>query len=383
MAIGAESDQLALPGGAKLTPQLLLLRTALLPDNGAISAWQQWRSQVNIEIENVDAGSFRLLPLVYRNLKKLNVNDPLLGRLKGIYRQTWYQNQVQLHEAAAVVRLFQAAGIDAMLLKGAPLTLRYYQDEGVRPMTDVDVLVPTAQRDAAINCLSQAGWQSHWRPTSKLTEDYLRIKHSWNFTHPNGGEIDLHWHAFIECLGTQADSDFWAWAQPLEFFGVGAKILCPTDQLLHTCVHGMAFNKTPTVHWLADALTIIRVAQPAVDWERLVNQAQQLRLSLILSAALGYLRLLLDAPVPAETLSQLAALPVSRLERLEYQTRVNWFRYMPITWIHYLRYQQQRQSPPSWPRLLAGFPRYVQLYFGFDDLKQTLTWAVSRGAARF
>ncbi|HMQ54674.1 MAG TPA: nucleotidyltransferase family protein [Anaerolineae bacterium] len=381
-----EATYLPLPGYPSSSPQVLLLRAALLPGEEALAAWRHWRSQVKIEIEHVDAGSFRLLPLVYRNLRKQGMADPLLKRLKGVYRLTWYQNQLHLRAAAEVIQLLQSAGIETLCLKGVPLLLRYYQDYGLRPMGDFDVLVPTVQRDAAIECLIQAGWQAHWRPATKLTKDYLKIKHSWNFTHANGGEFDLHWHVMIECLDAQADNDFWARAEPLEFHDISTLALCPTDQLMHVCVHGMAINKMSPVRWVADAMVILQTHNPLIDWSRLVDQAQQRRVSLFLGGALGYLRDTLAAPIPEETLKRLSAIPVTRLERLEYQARVNpsasYLGALPLTWAYYLRYQQQLIPNQSRLKLLVGFPRYVQLFLGFDDLKQTFAWAIKRGLAQ-
>jgi len=71
--------------------QELLLRAALLQGNDAINAWHEWKSSV--DIEQLDQGSYRLLPLLYRSLHIDGVEDPLMNKLKGVYRMTWYKNQ--------------------------------------------------------------------------------------------------------------------------------------------------------------------------------------------------------------------------------------------------------------------------------------------------
>src|SRR3990172_6475884 len=101
--------------------QELLLRAALLQGEPARHAWQHWRMQVNLEQE-WDAGTYRLLPLVYHNLRALGVDDPLMSKLRGIYRREWYKNQMLFHTIAEVLRLFHAAGIETMILKGSALT---------------------------------------------------------------------------------------------------------------------------------------------------------------------------------------------------------------------------------------------------------------------
>src|SRR5947208_1037833 len=58
--------------------QELLLRAVLAKGEQALTAWQEWKA--DIDIENLDEGSTRLLPLLCRNLKNEGVNDPLMAR---------------------------------------------------------------------------------------------------------------------------------------------------------------------------------------------------------------------------------------------------------------------------------------------------------------
>src|SRR5262245_53419620 len=109
--------------------QTLLLDAALLPFDAAWSAWQAWKTAVDFE-NGLDRGSYRLLPLVYRNLSRPGLEDPLLGRLKGVYRLTWYKNQFLFRTLAEVLRRLDAAGVPALVLKGASLTTLYYRDLG-------------------------------------------------------------------------------------------------------------------------------------------------------------------------------------------------------------------------------------------------------------
>ena len=118
--------------------QELLLMAALLRGSAAIDAWLEWKSSVNVD--RLDQHSYRLLPLLYRNLSIHGVEDPLLNKFRGIHRLTWYKNRVMFHNMATLIRHFNDAGIDTILLKGAALVLRYYEDHGLRPMIDFDIL---------------------------------------------------------------------------------------------------------------------------------------------------------------------------------------------------------------------------------------------------
>jgi hypothetical protein len=69
--------------------QELLLRAALWSGERAIAAWLEWASRVDVVNDLVDEGSFRLLPLVYRNLDRVGLAGPSMSRLKGVYRHSW------------------------------------------------------------------------------------------------------------------------------------------------------------------------------------------------------------------------------------------------------------------------------------------------------
>lgn len=81
-------------GGCWPTPlQELLLKATLLKTNVALEAWEEWHGQEGLE--RLDNGSYRLLPLTYRNLQSLGYQDAVLMKLKGSaggpgVRTTWY-----------------------------------------------------------------------------------------------------------------------------------------------------------------------------------------------------------------------------------------------------------------------------------------------------
>ena len=78
-----------------------MLRACLIRDKEALIAWQTWRSR--IDFDTLDPGSNRLLPLLYYNLSQLGLEDPLMKRMKGIYRYYWVQNQLLFHHAAVIL----------------------------------------------------------------------------------------------------------------------------------------------------------------------------------------------------------------------------------------------------------------------------------------
>jgi hypothetical protein len=306
----------------------LLLRAAALQGESALQAWREWRAR--IDLQALDPTSLRLLPLLYRNLQRHDVQDPVMGKLKDVYRDAWWRNQLRMGTAAEAVRTLQDGGVDTLVLKGVALAALHYRDYGARPMADVDVLVPWSQAAAAIGILSRSGW------TPAFTEPvarHIRYRHAVAFRGPQGGNLDLHWNMLFECCGPGQDEACWRAAVPVAVCGVPTKALCPADQLLHVSVHGATWGSSPPIHWIADALIILQSAGDMLDWNRLVDEAERRHLVVTIKRALAYL---------AERFN--AAVPVAALDRLAVRRR--WFETL----------EQRAKSQPRTSKLLGDLP---------------------------
>ena len=110
--------------------------------------------------------------------------------------------------------------------------------------------------------------------------------------------IDLHWHLLPDSCWPGADDEFWERAATTALHGVRVSVLDATDQLFHTCAHGVKWEHVPPLRWIADAAMILGDPSVAIDWERLVRLADRLRLILPLRDALTYLERTLGLPVP-------------------------------------------------------------------------------------
>ena len=293
--------------------QELLLRAAVVPDAGALTAWDAWKRDHDLIESQLDHGSFRLMALVYRNLLAHGAEEPLMPRLKGIYRYWWCSNQRLFYRAASVIRGLGQAGIPTLVLKGAAVSVAYYQDSGVRPMGDVDLLVPFDRAADAVACLERRGW----RPARPRYADLIRYQHSVQMVHESGETLDLHWHVLAECVGPGADDGFWRRAVPIRILDAPTLALGPGDALLHTIVHGMRWNAEPTIRWVADAMAILQASGRDIDWDGVVREAGRRRVVLRLCIGLEYLRRAMGAPIPEHALERLRAQRPALVERME------------------------------------------------------------------
>ncbi|HEX4464391.1 MAG TPA: nucleotidyltransferase family protein [Solirubrobacterales bacterium] len=347
-------------GNRPTAEQLLVLHAALDPAPAAALSWQRWREAV--EFDDVDHGSTRLLPLVYRNLGSGAFDAEVAGRLRGLYRRSWSHNQLIFKRAAEALAVLGGAGIETLVTKGASLALLSYGDVGMRPMDDVDVLVPIERTIDAIDALSEAGW----KPDREDPPAWTQVHHSLGFAGADRGEVDLHWFSLWQ---PASDVKLWQASVPLELAGAATLAPCPADQLLLACVHGTPWSPLPPFRWIADAVTVIRSAGEELDWARLVAEAERRQLTVPVAAALDYLSEEFGAAVPQAVLADLRAVPASRHERAAFRAACrpdSPLRTLRMAWDRYRRLRDLDTGAPP-PGSFVGFARR---FWGLESVWQ-------------
>jgi hypothetical protein len=239
-----------------------------------------------------------------------------MRRLKGVYRHSWYGTHRLLHAIAPVIAELSSAEIPVLLTKGVPLALSYYRNPALRPMADVDVVVPQARLAQASGVLTSLGWRGQW-PEGEA----LRFRHAMQVLGPDGTQLDLHWRPMYESPAhSPAEDSFFATAEPLDFSGTMVRQPEPAHALFLTVVHGVRWNVETPVRWIPDAITILRSRGSDVDWDRLLHLAVTYRVVRRLRLGLSYLAKSFGAPVPESVQARLRTMRTSLFERFE--TRV-------------------------------------------------------------
>ena len=340
--------------------QAHLLRAAVGPSDRARAAFEAWRAATDIDAP-VDGGTYRLLPLLYARLTKLGIDDPLNGRLKGVYRRAFYENNRLFGGVAPAIAALEQAGIKTMLLKGAPIALECYASHAMRPMADLDLVVRSSNAEPARRILASLGWM----PTSKHPPHELPDLHAQDLRNGDGVEIDLHWHCLRETPSEDVDDWFWSTARPLTLGEVQTLQPAWTPMLLQTILHGVRSNFEPPIRWISDAVALLGAAGEKIDWRQLVSFATKHRVSHRLSLGLRYLSEEFAQPVPAWVLKALEDRGVSFIERVENivylgpALRAYSPRLFPL--VDYWRYRRVRRAARFWRELPAYLTRRWQL----------------------
>lgn len=293
--------------------QQLLLQAALLPGERGVAAWSEVRPRV--DVDHLPGELHRLMPLLSKSLTVRGLDDPDLPRLKGVHQFSWYRNTMLLTDAAALLRALEATGIDTMLLRGAAIAVSYPDDAGRRAMNDMDVFVPADDLDRARRVAEAAGWQP-LEPAKPLERRIAAAP----MRNSSDRIIRLHWQpsANLSLPGVRWDG-LWQRASPVRIGDTDTCIPSAGDHLVHACVDGARANSGASLRWVVDAMALLTARAAEVDWDVVVSEARRLRVTLLVSEALRYLREALDAEVPPDALAALTDTPTTLRDRVAHR----------------------------------------------------------------
>jgi hypothetical protein len=298
---------------------VLLLKAALLDGKLAHAAYEAWRP--TFDIETADYGHQRLLPLLHRNLTRLGITDPLLARLRGIRHYHWARNQLRLQAALPVVKGLHAAAIPVMTLKGAALLASCLDDFSLRPMDDVDLMVPLEHVVSAVEILTSHGFHPIGVPPWAISNTLVRRVPGFEFVNRNSEQhIDLHWHMLHRDQRENADASFWRSARPGRLADVDILTPSYSSQLLHSIAHAAEWNPVTPLRWVADSLTILMAARGEFNWEELERETIVRHLTPPMRDALHLLKREFEIAVPVDILRALNQ-ESRQLERIEFAGR--------------------------------------------------------------
>ncbi|WP_157219963.1 nucleotidyltransferase family protein [Flavisphingomonas formosensis] len=299
--------------------QSFLLKAALLDGDLALDAFHAWKARADFSA-NLDPASFRLLPLLYANMKRLGCTDPLMMRLGGTHRYFWVQIQEIRRDAALLLTRFAQANIPTMVTKGLALGTSFYDNIAFRPMSDIDIIIAEPRLDEAIRMLEAADWRPYYSGYRTIAwKDLVLYRHSVGFRNSARKEMDLHWSASQEIQSRATSELLWQDAVPIEIAGAATMRPSASHLFLLTAVHGLRWNAMPPLRWIADCLTILRKEGDGMDWEGMVALARREGVASRLNMALRFLRDEMAADISQFAIDRSSETPPTLAERV-----VNW-----------------------------------------------------------
>jgi hypothetical protein len=211
----------------------------------------------------------RIAALLWRALASAGRLDDLgdsrgsLGDLFEVYRM---EALLLLPRAVALaVGPLANIGLEPVVLKGPAVAARY-PDPGLRPMEDIDLLLPQAQHQRAVEELRRAGWAVARSVEPDVYDTVL--------THPDVPTLALELHFALEHPSqrvTRLDAEtLWARRQPIDCLGTPAYGLPLPEELVFLAAHaGKPHHGFFRLIWVADLAMIIGLERSQardIDW---------------------------------------------------------------------------------------------------------------------
>ena len=203
-----------------------------------------------------------------------------------------------------MLQRLRGSGIRVIVLKGAYLAEAVYRDAALRPMTDVDLMVPRADAPAARAILREMGGH-HQQPDD--VEWCWRTESALPSVACLGLLIELHWTIAVPASPFTIDiPGFWSRARPATIAGVEVLAPSPEDLLLHLCTHASSKHCLQDgLRPLCDVSETIQRFRGETNWAEVAERAREWGASRYVGLTLHLARSMLGAGVPETVLEQL------------------------------------------------------------------------------
>jgi hypothetical protein len=189
----------------------------------------------------------------------------------------------------------EGAGIEFLVLKGPAVARAFFPDPSWRSFGDLDLLVRTADWQAACVALATAGFRRLLpEPRRGFDERFGKAA-----THigPDGIQIDLHRTLVLGPFGLWLEPEgLFEGTKELSIGGRSFRRLDDTRAFLHACMHAALGSRKVRLVPLRDVAQIAAVGN--VDWSELERLADRWRLRVVVRRALEEVRGVLGVEPP-------------------------------------------------------------------------------------
>jgi hypothetical protein len=169
--------------------------------------------------------------------------SPEWEALRTARRMTAVDNLRLRHELTRITAALTEAGIPALALKGIVLAYAAYKDPSLRPMMDLDLLVPPGEREHAISVLRKLEFGHPQGFPIPIRDHVWRLAPEQEFAPPlqsSKSRVKVEIHTKLACsepLFRTPVQEFWSRSTTAALGGLCARTLCPEDNLFHICLH--------------------------------------------------------------------------------------------------------------------------------------------------
>ncbi|MFL5805033.1 MAG: nucleotidyltransferase family protein [Roseiflexaceae bacterium] len=220
-----------------------------------------------------------LIPLLSSHLHAAGIALPgaIKQQVQGYYLQHAHATRAREQVLAELLTLYQGAGIDVLVLKGAALAQLVYPQPVLRPMRDIDILVRASDVYRAHALLAEIGFTPPSSPMAGLAPDHHHLTAIKRVVDGFSVSVEVHQALDINQPGRppREYAELAPAAQPLTIGGVATHTLGCEDTLWHIYRHAFcmpAAYEPLRLIWVADLVSLVEAWLDRIDWERVQRQ---------------------------------------------------------------------------------------------------------------
>jgi len=235
------------------------------------------------------AGEHRLMPLLHWRLTNertdLDVPKDVRSTLARGFKRSGMRSLRMQRELLLIHRHLQKAGIPYLALKGAFLAFHAYPHSALRPMRDLDILVPESMVLTAYQTLIDAGFVRPRQYSGDLGAAAQLQAHLPPLESASGAvTVEVHMRFFKPeendgIPDAAQDEGIWQRAIHCPMAGEEISYLSPTDLLLHLIEHAVYHHQLDNGPLVLSDIAYLTTRYP-IDWRlfwQLVEQRQKRR----------------------------------------------------------------------------------------------------------
>ncbi|HMB91665.1 MAG TPA: nucleotidyltransferase family protein [Rhodothermales bacterium] len=248
-------------------------------------------------------------PMLYQKLitaKAAHVPEDVLHQFHRVYRNTAAHNLLLVQELKRVNQILAAHEIPLIAFKGPVLAQVAYKNLGLRPCTDIDILIPEDRFSEVETVLIDDGYRvSSGIQSMSKSRKALHLYLSQQAAFMRGRNYSLDVHVRLMPPGYKYNpsfEDLLERSQQVAVAGSMIQSFAPEDLLQILCYHG-AKNRWERLKHICDIAELVRANQD-MDWDAVIRRTEATRGLRILGLGLYLAHKLLDLKLPDEVLKR-------------------------------------------------------------------------------